>query len=123
MRSKQWARWATCALAVSICVPAFAGKKITKSLADCTSFTQKEKGDDAFDMLVHNSCKAQVDCSISWKVVCAPDSKKRRTVHAKASKFTLLEGTEQSAEASAAVCGDEAWTIEGVEWGCAPSKD
>jgi len=117
------ARWVTCALAMMICVPALAGKKVNKSLADCTAFTQKEKGDDAFEMSVHNSCKAQVDCSISWKVVCAPESKKRRAVHAKASTFTLAEGTEQTAEASAAVCGDESWTIEGVQWGCEPSKD
>jgi hypothetical protein len=122
MRST-WARWATCALALSICMPALAGSHAKKSLADCTTFTQKEKGDDAFEMSVHNSCKAQVDCSISWKVVCAPESAKRRAVHPKSSTFTLLEGTEQTAEASAAVCGDEAWTIESVQWGCEPSKD
>jgi hypothetical protein len=107
-----------------IAMPALAGKKKTgKSLSDCTSFTQKEKGDDAVEMAVHNSCKAQVDCSISWKVVCNPDSKKRRAVHEKESKFTLLEGTEKTAEASAAVCGDEAWTIQSVTWGCEASKD
>jgi hypothetical protein len=108
---------------MSICMPVLAGKKTTKSLSDCTSFTQQEKGEDAVTMSVHNSCKAQVDCSISWKVVCNPESKKRRAVHAKSSAFTLLEGTEQTAEASASVCGDEAWTIEGVQWGCEPSKD
>jgi hypothetical protein len=117
------ARWATCALAVLIAVPALAGTRTKKSLADCTSFTQKEKGEDAFEMSIHNSCKAQVDCSISWKVVCAPASTKRRAVHEKKLAFTLLEGTEQSTEASAAVCGDESWTIEGVRWGCEPSKD
>jgi hypothetical protein len=122
MRSTR-ARWATCALAILIAVPAFAGKRVTRSLSDCTSFTQSEKGDDAFELAVHNSCKAQVDCSISWKVVCAPQSQKRRAVHAKSSKFTLTEGTGQSAEASATVCGDEAWTIESVVWGCEPSKD
>ncbi|HEY5949503.1 MAG TPA: hypothetical protein VIV40_28610 [Kofleriaceae bacterium] len=104
-------------------LPALAGTHAKKSLADCTSFTQTEKGDDAFVMSVHNSCKAQVDCSISWKVVCAPESQKRRAVHPSSSKFTLVEGTEQTAEASAAVCGDEAWTIESVTWGCEPSKD
>ena len=118
-----YARWATCALAMMIGLPALAGTHAKKSLADCTSFTQTEKGHDAFTMSVKNSCKAQVDCSISWKVVCAPESKKRRAVHEKSSTFTLLEGTEQTAEASAAVCGDESWTIEGVQWGCEPSKD
>jgi hypothetical protein len=122
MRST-WTRWATCALAITIAIPALAGTRTKKSLADCTSFTQKEKGEDAFEMSVHNSCKAQVDCALSWKVVCAPESKKRRAVHPSKLEFTLLEGTEQTAEASAAVCGDESWTIESVVWGCEPSKD
>ena len=123
MRTR-WARWAACALAMMIAMPVLAkGSHAKKSLSDCTSFTQKEKGDDAFEMSVHNSCKAQVDCSVSWKVICSPDSQKRRAVHASSQKFTLLEGGEQTAEASAAVCGDESWTIEGVQWGCEPAKD
>ncbi len=122
MRTK-WARWATFALAISIWMPALAGKRVEKSLSDCTTFTQTDKSDDTVELSVHNSCKAQVDCSISWKVICAPQSQKRRAVHAKSSKFTLTEGTGQSADASAAVCGDEAWTIEAVRWGCEPSKD
>lgn len=118
-----WARWATCALAISLAVPALAGKRVSKSLSDCTTFTQTDKSDVAVELSVHNSCKAQVDCSISWKVVCAPQSQKRRTVHAKSTKFTLTEGTGQSAEASAEICGDEAWTIQSIQWGCEPSKD
>lgn len=118
-----WARWATCALAISIGVPALAGKRAAKSLSDCTTFTQTDKDEETVELSVHNSCKAQVDCSISWKVVCAPTSQKRRAVHAKSSTFTLTEGTGQSAQASAAICGDEAWTIEAVRWGCEPSKD
>lgn len=115
------ARWATCALAISICMPAFAGDK--KSLADCTSFTQTDKGDDAFDLSVHNSCKAQLDCSIAWKVVCAPQSAKRKATHAKSSKFTLAEGTGQTVEASAAICGDEAFSLDSITWSCEPSKE
>ena len=118
-----WARWATCALAISIGVPALAGKRAAKSLSDCTTFTQTDKSEDTVELSVHNSCKAQVDCSISWKVVCAPESSKRRAEHPGQLKFTLLEGTEQTTEASAAVCGDESWTIEAVRWGCEPAKD
>ena len=116
-----WARWATCALAISICMPVAAKNK--KSLADCTSFTQTEKGEDAFELSVHNSCKAQLDCSISWKVVCAPQSTKRRAVHPHNQKFTLTAGTGNTVEASAASCGDEAFSIEHVTWSCEPSKD
>jgi len=121
MRTRTWARWATCALAISICVPAFADHK--KSLADCTSFDQADKSDDTVEFTVKNSCSVPLDCSLSWRVVCAPDSKKRRNVHASSSKFSLTTGTEETKKASAAICGDDPWTIDSVEWSCAPNKD
>ena len=118
----RFSKWAMCALALSICAPAaFAGKK-KKSLADCTSFKQSEKNDVAMDLEIHNSCKVPVDCTVSWRVVCAPDTK-RRAVHAKSAAFTLSEGTDQATEASASICGDESWTIESVQWGCEPNKE
>lgn len=122
MCSTRWARWATCALAVSICVPALA-KTVKKSLADCTSFQQTEKGEDTIELSVHNSCKVPVDCSVKWRVVCAPDAPKRRAVHAKSSEFTLNEGTGSTAEATAAMCGDDSFTIDRIQWGCEPNKD
>jgi hypothetical protein len=123
MRSTRWARWATCALAISICVPALAKTGVKKSLADCTSFQQIEKGEDIIELSVHNSCKVPVDCSIKWRVVCAPDAPKRRAVHPKTSKFTLGEGAGSSAEASATMCGDDSFTIDQIQWGCEPNKD
>ena len=123
MRSTRWARWATCALAISICVPAVAGSRAKKSLADCTSFVQTEKGDDAIELQITNSCKVPVDCSIKWRVVCAPDSTKRRAVHAKTHKLSLTEGAGGGAEATATVCGDDAFTIDSIQWGCEPNKD
>jgi hypothetical protein len=123
MRSTRWARWATCALAISICVPALAETAVKKSLADCTSFQQTSKGEDAIDLSVHNSCSIPLDCSVKWRVVCAPDAPKRRAVHAKSSTFKLAEGTGQTAQASAAVCGDDAFAIDRIEWGCEPNKD
>jgi hypothetical protein len=141
MRSTRWARWATLALAMSICVPVLAtaspgaaGARSTagvakmktgaaKSLADCTSFQQTDKAEDLVELSVHNSCSVPVDCTIKWRVVCAPDSKKRRAVDAKRSTFTLNQGTGRSAEASAASCGDDAFAIDHIEWGCEPNKD
>ena len=122
MRSASWARWATCALAISICVPALAdhGKK---SLSDCTSFDQTEKGEDIVQLTIKNTCTVPVDCAISWRVVCAPQSKKRRAVHAGASKLSLVEGGASSADVSAAVCGDDSWSIENIEWSCQPNKE
>jgi hypothetical protein len=122
MRSTRWARRATCALAISIWIPAaLAGSK--KSLADCTSFRQAEKGDAAIELSIHNSCKVPVDCSISWRVVCAPDAPKRRAVHPKSSKLTLGEGAGGTAEATAAICGDDSFSIDSIRWGCELNKD
>jgi hypothetical protein len=122
MRSHSWARWATCALAISICVPALADHS-KKSLSDCTSFDQTEKGDDAVELSLKNTCTIPVDCSLSWKVVCSPDSKKHRAVHPGASKLSLDTGGSSKAEASAAVCGDASWSIESIEWSCQPNKE
>lgn len=123
MRSNRWARWATCALAISICIPALATATGRKSLAECTTFQQTEKGEDTLELSVHNSCKVPVDCSIKWRVVCAPDAPKRRAVHAKSSKFTLNEGTGQTTQASATQCGDDSFSIDQIQWGCEPNKD
>jgi hypothetical protein len=122
MRTASWVRWATCALAVSICVPALAGGK-SKSLADCTAFDQADKGDDRVEFTIHNTCSIPVDCAISWRVVCAPDSHKRRSVHPGAAKLALNEGGMSSAEASASVCGDAGWSIDAISWNCQPNKD
>jgi hypothetical protein len=119
MRTARLARWATCALAISICVPALAK---SKSLADCTAFAQADKGDDQVEFTIHNTCSIPVDCAISWRVVCAPKGK-RRAVHPGAAKLALVEGGFQSALASAAVCGDEDWAIDAIAWNCQPTKD
>lgn len=122
MRAVSWARGATCVLAVSICVPAFAER--TKSLASCTSFDQEEKGDAKVAFTVRNSCTIPVDCAVSWRVICAPDSKKRRAEHPGSAKLALVAGTgSDSAEADASICGDASWTIDQVRWSCQPNKD
>jgi hypothetical protein len=122
MRATCWARWATCALAISICVPAIADRA-RRSLADCTSFDQADKGDDKVAFTIRNACSIPVDCSVSWRLVCAPDSKKRRASHPGTARLAITEGGSQSAEASAAVCGDDAWAIDSVQWRCLPNKE
>ena len=116
-----------CALAlvsgIASAQPTPAKIKPARSLADCTSFDQTDKSDDTVEFTVKNSCSVPLDCSLSWRVVCAPDSKKRRNVHASSSKFSLTTGTEETRKASATVCGDDPWTIDSVEWSCAPNKD
>lgn len=123
MRSHSLARWAACALAISICVPAAFADSGKKSIAECTFFDQTEKGDDKVELSIRNACTIPVDCSITWRVVCAPDSKKRRAVHPGSTKFALAEAASQTANASAAVCGDDAFSIDQISWSCQPNKD
>ncbi len=124
MRSSSWTRWAYCALALSICVPAVAGAtRAHKSLADCTAFDQDDHGDDAVTFTVHNSCSVPVDCAVHWRVVCAPDSKKRKSFHQGSAKLALGQMASGSADASAGTCGDDGWSIDQIEWSCQPNQD
>lgn len=122
MRAVSWARGATCALVMSICIPAVAER--SKSLAQCTSFDQKEDGDAKVAFSIRNACTIPVDCTIGWRVVCAPDSKTRRAMYPGSVKLALQPGAvSEAAQASAAVCGDASWTIDQVRWSCQPTKD
>jgi len=123
MRSATWTRWATCALAISICAPAAVADRTPKSLSDCTSFDQQDKGDDKVAFTIHNTCTIPVDCSISWRLVCAPESKKRRALHVGGAKLALANSSMQTAEASAAICGDAGWSLDNIAWSCQPNKD
>lgn len=123
MRAASWTRWATCALALSICVPVALADRGKKSISSCTSFDQEDKGEDRVQFTIHNTCTIPVDCSISWRVVCAPESRKRRASHAGAAKLALTDGAAQTAEASAAICGDAGWSIDHIAWSCQPNRD
>jgi hypothetical protein len=126
MRTACWVRRATCALAGSIVavlvVPAFADRP-GRSLASCTSFDQADKGDDRVAFTIRNACSIPIDCAVTWRVVCAPESRKRRAVHPGSVKLAITDGGSQSAEASAAMCGDDSWAIDSVHWSCLPNKD
>lgn len=130
--TRSFARWACCALALSLAATAVADSKKTdsktvvvrskKSLAECTAFDQVDKDDDKVALTIHNSCSVPIDCNITWRLVCAPESKTRRTVHAGAAKLSLMDATSQSAEASASICKDDSWLLDQVRWNCQPNK-
>lgn len=129
--TRSFARWACCALALSVAATAAVADskdsktvvvRNKKSLAACTSFDQVDKDDDKVELSIHNSCSVPIDCTITWRLVCAPDSKTRRTVHAGAAKLSLVEATSQSAEASAATCKDDGWLLDQVRWNCQPNN-
>ena len=122
MRLVSWGRGATCALAIVIAMPiAFAGGQ--RSVASCTSFDQNDKDEDKVELSIKNTCSMPVDCTIKWRVVCAPEAKTRKTLHASSAALTVSTGSTQAAEASAAVCGDDSWTIDNIHWSCEPNKD
>lgn len=145
MRALSRARWASCALAASLVMsivpsfvsslapslapslaawfvtPAFADRG--KSLARCTTFDQVDKGEAGVAFTIRSTCTIPIDCDVSWRVVCAPESKKRRAAHPSSAKLALAAGGGETTEASAAVCGDDAWTIDDVHWRCAPNND
>jgi hypothetical protein len=115
------ARWAMFAIALTVCVP-LALAQGRKSVATCTTFDQQDK-DDKLGFTIHNACSIPIDCAITWRVVCAPESKTRRAVHPGRVSFTVTDATSQSAEASASACGNDAFTIDSVSWSCEPSKN
>lgn len=126
--TRSFARWACCALALSVAATAAIADSKTvvvrskKSIAECASFDQIDKDDDKVALTIHNSCSVPIDCSITWRLVCAPDSKSRRTVHAGSAKLSLVDATSQSTEASAATCKDDSWLLDQVRWNCQPNK-
>lgn len=126
MRTVSRARWAACALAiilvVVLVVPA-AAERHRRSLDDCARFDQADHGEDAVAFTIHNACALPIDCAVSWRVVCAPQSMRRRAVHPASAKLAIAEGVTQRAEASAAACGKDSWLIDSVRWRCQPSND
>ena len=114
------------ALALSIvvasAVPASADRP-RRTIAACASFDQIDRGDDRVAFTIRNACSIPVDCAVAWRVVCAPDAKKRRASHPGNARLAIPEGGSLSAEASAAICGDDAWVIDSVVWSCQPNKD
>jgi len=126
MRTASWVRGATCALAISIivsaAVPALADRA-RRTLAACTSFDQVDRGEDRVAFTIHNGCSVPIDCAVSWRLICAPEAKKRRAAHPGAVKLAIADGASQSTEASAAICRDDGWVIDSVQWSCQPNKD
>lgn len=123
MRFRPRSRWAAFALATTLCVPALADSPRTRSLSDCALFDQTNKDDATVELSIRNTCTVPIDCSISWRVVCAPQSHERRVVHDGSTKQKLAEGATLSTDASAKPCGDDPWTIDHVEWSCMPNKE
>jgi hypothetical protein len=88
---------------LSLCVPSVVTADRHKSISDCTTFDQIDKGDTQVQLSIHNSCSIPVACQVTWRVTCQPDAKKHKTIH----------------PGDAKVSGDASWQIDGIEWTCA----
>ena len=130
MRTVSSVRWAGCARALAVAISIVPASAVPasadpprRSIAACARFDQVDRGDERVAFTIHNGCSIPVDCAVSWRVVCAPDAKKRRASHPGSARLAIPEGASLSAEASAATCGDDAWVIDSVVWSCQPNKD
>jgi hypothetical protein len=119
------ARWAVVAVAlVFASQTAVADKhkrrvKVRESVAACTSFDQVDRADDSLDFVVGNTCDVAVACSVSWTVICAPETKAARR-HQHGQAFSLATAQTQSTNADAGTCGSQAWAIDNIVWACQP---
>lgn len=128
----QGPRWVGSALALcSLFVSVTAGadkdaapaKKPHASIADCATFVQKDATETTVEFTVDNSCTVAVECTVTWSVTCAPDSRKKRSKKFEGASFKLGTAEIKTTTADAARCGDDGWAIDDVSWSCAPSKD
>ena len=120
-----WARWAVCGLALVIAKPSLAdrgdSKLVRRSIAECTGFDQRDRdSEDGVDISVRNGCEIALRCTVSWKLTCAPESKKRRRDLRGAVDFLLPTSAEKSVTASSGSCGYDGWQLSDVQWSCRP---
>ncbi len=117
---------ALCALGAttaSFSTPAIADTvRAKRSLARCTAYEQRES-EASLDITIKNSCTMPIDCTISWQLVCAPESKKRKKVSSESTSFTISTNSSQLTAASASSCGDDSWLIKSLTWRCEASKE
>ena len=131
------ARWVTYALALAIAIPSTLAttasaedktptvtKKKRRSVAECTSFDQRDRDEeDGVDFAVHNACAIPVSCSVSWALTCAPESRKRKSRRHDNKRFQLDAAHGISVTATTTHCGDDSWSIDRISWSCEPAKD
>lgn len=123
MRAATRTRRATCALALLLSTTTPAAADRQRSVAACTAFEQADQGEDKVQFTIRNTCTIPIDCTVSWRLVCAPDSKRRRAAHPATLKLALNSNTTETALAAATVCGDDSWRLDNIQWSCQPNRD
>ena len=115
------AQWLCFAIALSSLAPsalADKDKKKKASIADCTSFDERELDDDAgVELTITNSCEAKLSCGIKWTLTCGPGSKRSKKIR-QAAVFLIDSGMSDGTTASSEACGLDGWEITGVSWTC-----
>ena len=118
--SRHHGRWLCIAIALSFASPAaFAEGK--KSIADCTSFNERELDEEAgVDFTIDNKCEVKVSCGIKWTLTCAPGTKKAKKTREQVA-FEIESGMSDGTTASTEACGYHGWQISDVTWSCEPT--
>ena len=88
----------------------------TKSAKECISYSQQE-GDSSIDMTLSNSCQAEFDCKLEWRLICT-DLKGKKTKTNNDRQFVLAIHGRQEVTADASSCGYGSWQIADVTWQC-----
>jgi hypothetical protein len=91
------------------------------SVSACTTFTQADRDDDLVDFTIASTCTVPLACRVSWRLTCAPESRKRRRSLPSSTSFRIAASSSEQRTASAAACGDDGWVIDRVTWSCAPT--
>jgi hypothetical protein len=110
-----------CLLAVSAAPTIASAERRKGSVAACTSFSQADRDDDLVEFTIASTCTVPLACKLSWKLTCAPESRKRRRALPASASFRIEASSSEVRTASAAACGDDGWVIDHVQWSCAPS--
>lgn len=90
------------------------------SVTQCMSYNETPNPSGGLDLTIQNNCGFSAKCKLAWKVVCAPQSTKRRKLHSHLVMFDLEPGQSQSRHANASACGDDSWQLSAITWSCTP---
>ena len=92
--------------------------KAKSKISRCVRYTQV-MGEDkqSVDISLRNRCKAPVACVVEWKVSCDGEDTETREF---SDAMKLAGKARETVTASAAVCGDEGWAVDDIEWECEP---
>ena len=85
-------------------------------VSQCVDFDQERGSDElSVELRLSNTCDVPVSCELRWQLECGSRNEGRET-----RSFSLALTESRGFTASAAVCGEAAWSVKDVRWHCRP---